>query len=59
MNNKVEILMHPVRMKICQVLMRNKEDGLTPLEMVKSLKMYHKPHYIDSYKLWLILVSSM
>ena len=38
MNNKVEILMHPVRMKICQVLMRNKEDGLTPLEMVKSLK---------------------
>ncbi|MED2039810.1 transcriptional regulator [Bacillus wiedmannii] len=38
MSNKVEILMHPVRMKICQVLMRNKEDGLTPLEMVKIIK---------------------
>jgi DNA-binding transcriptional ArsR family regulator len=30
--------MHPVRMKICQVLMRNKENGLTPLEMVKVMK---------------------
>ena len=59
MSNKVEILMHPVRMKICQVLMRNKENGLTPLEMVKIIKMYHKLHFIDSYKLWLILVSSM
>ncbi|MCP1164444.1 MULTISPECIES: transcriptional regulator [Bacillus] len=38
MSNKVEILMHPVRMKICQVLMRHKEDGLTPLEMVKIIK---------------------
>lgn len=38
MSNKVDILMHPVRMKICQVLMRNKENGLTPLEMVKILK---------------------
>ncbi|PFY15218.1 transcriptional regulator [Bacillus toyonensis] len=38
MGNKVEILMHPVRMKICQVLMRNRENGLTPLEMVKIIK---------------------
>lgn len=38
MGNKVEILMHPVRMKICQALMRNKEKGLTPLEMVKIIK---------------------
>ncbi|WP_028401518.1 transcriptional regulator [Ectobacillus panaciterrae] len=38
MSNKVEILMHPVRMKICQALMRNKETGLTPLEMVKIIK---------------------
>lgn len=38
MSNKVEILMHPVRLKICQALMRNKENGLTPLEMVKILK---------------------
>jgi DNA-binding transcriptional ArsR family regulator len=38
MSNKVEILMHPVRIKICQALMRNRESGLTPLEMVKILK---------------------
>lgn len=38
MINKVEVLMHPVRMKIAQVLMRNKEEGLTPLEMVKIIK---------------------
>ena len=38
MSKKVEILMHPVRMKICQALMRNKENGLTPLEMVKIVK---------------------
>ncbi|MBU7595232.1 helix-turn-helix domain-containing protein [Metabacillus halosaccharovorans] len=38
MSNKVEILMHPVRMKICQTLMRHKENGLTPLEMVKLIK---------------------
>lgn len=37
-SNKVEILMHPVRIKICQALMRNRENGLTPLEMVKVLK---------------------
>lgn len=38
MVNKVEVLMHPVRMKISQVLMRNKNNGLTPLEMVKIIK---------------------
>lgn len=38
MLNKVEVLMHPVRMKISQALLRNKEDGLTPLEMVKIIK---------------------
>lgn len=38
MHNKVEILMHPVRMKICLALMRNRENGLTPLEMVKIIK---------------------
>ncbi|MBO1583424.1 transcriptional regulator, partial [Bacillus sp. XF8] len=27
MDNKVEVLMHPVRIKISQVLMRNKENG--------------------------------
>jgi len=37
-SNKVEILMHPVRMKISQALMRNKENGLTSLEMVKIIK---------------------
>ncbi|WP_445492664.1 helix-turn-helix domain-containing protein [Niallia sp. 03133] len=38
MSNKVKILMHPVRMKICQALMSNKESGLTPLGMVKIIK---------------------
>lgn len=38
MLNKVEVLMHPVRMKICLALMRHKETGLTPLEMVKVIK---------------------
>ncbi|NEW05956.1 helix-turn-helix domain-containing protein [Paenibacillus sp. SYP-B3998] len=37
MVNKAEIILHPVRMKISQVLMRNKENGLTPLEMVKII----------------------
>lgn len=30
--------MHPVRIKISQALMRNKENGLTPLEMVKIIQ---------------------
>ncbi|MEH7454147.1 helix-turn-helix domain-containing protein [Gottfriedia acidiceleris] len=38
MSNKTEIIMHPVRMKICQALMRNKENGITPLEMIKIIK---------------------
>ncbi|MEY8351313.1 transcriptional regulator [Bacillus cereus] len=38
MSNKAEILMHPVRIKIFQALMRNRENGLTPLEMVKIIK---------------------
>ncbi|GIP45421.1 transcriptional regulator [Paenibacillus sp. J45TS6] len=38
MVNKVEILMHPVRIKILQVLARYKDTGLTPLEMVKVIK---------------------
>lgn len=38
MANKVEVLMHPVRLKILQVLMRNKDTGLTSLEMVKLIK---------------------
>ena len=38
MVNKVEILMHPVRIKILQVLARHKDTGLTPLEMVKIIK---------------------
>lgn len=38
MNNKAEVLIHPVRMKISQALMRNKETGLTPLEMVKIIE---------------------
>ncbi|MFJ7755245.1 helix-turn-helix domain-containing protein [Peribacillus muralis] len=38
MANKAEVLMHPVRMKISQVLMRNKEHGMTPLEMVKTIE---------------------
>lgn len=38
MVNKAEILMHPVRMKVSQALMRNKEQGLSSLEMVKLLK---------------------
>lgn len=38
MINKAEILMHPVRIKISQALMRNRENGLTPLEMLKIIK---------------------
>src|SRR5699024_3078604 len=38
MVSKVEILMHPVRMKICVALMGHNEEGLTPLEMVKLIK---------------------
>ncbi|MFD9625686.1 helix-turn-helix domain-containing protein [Peribacillus muralis] len=38
MVNKAEVLMHPVRIKISQVLMRNKEHGMTPLEMVKTIE---------------------
>ncbi|WP_144510807.1 helix-turn-helix domain-containing protein [Bacillus sp. FJAT-22090] len=38
MINKAEILMHPVRMKITQALMRNKEDGLTPFEMLEVIQ---------------------
>jgi len=38
MENKVDILMHPVRVKIAQVLMRNRKTGLTPLEMLKIIK---------------------
>ncbi|MGO4276295.1 helix-turn-helix domain-containing protein, partial [Paenibacillus sp. TAF58] len=38
MVNKAEIILHPVRMKISQALMRNKETGLTSLEMVKIIK---------------------
>lgn len=38
MANKAEIIMHPVRMKISQLLMRNKKKGLTPLEMLKIIK---------------------
>ncbi|MFT8323607.1 MAG: helix-turn-helix domain-containing protein [Bacillus sp. (in: firmicutes)] len=38
MVNKAEILIHPVRIKISQALMRNKKTGLTPLEMVKIIK---------------------
>lgn len=37
MANKADILMHPVRMKMVQILFRHKEEGLTPLEMVKML----------------------
>jgi DNA-binding transcriptional ArsR family regulator len=38
MTNKAEILFHPVRMKISQALIRNRDKGLTPLEMVKIVK---------------------
>jgi DNA-binding transcriptional ArsR family regulator len=38
LKNKAELMMHPVRMKICQALMRNKAAGLTPLEMVKVIE---------------------
>lgn len=38
MTNKVDILMHPVRVKISQVLMRNKESGLSPREMLEMIK---------------------
>lgn len=38
MTNKVDILMHPVRMKISQALMRNKENGLSPREMLDNIK---------------------
>lgn len=38
MINKAEVILHPVRMKISQALMRNKENGLTSLEMVKIIQ---------------------
>ncbi|MFB1050626.1 helix-turn-helix domain-containing protein [Paraliobacillus sp. JSM ZJ581] len=38
MTNKVEILMHPVRVKISRALMRNKENGLSPREMLEIIK---------------------
>lgn len=38
MRNKAEVLMHPVRMKIIQALMQNKEDGLSTLEMNSIIK---------------------
>lgn len=38
MRNKVEVLMHPVRMKILQALMHNTEDGLSTLEMISVIK---------------------
>lgn len=33
MRSKAEVLMHPVRMKILQVLMQNKDIGLSTLQM--------------------------
>jgi len=50
MLNKVEVLMHPVRMKISQALLRNKENGLTPLEMVKIIKDVPQATSTDIYK---------
>ncbi|KQL35447.1 helix-turn-helix domain-containing protein [Psychrobacillus sp. FJAT-21963] len=38
MRNKVEVIMHPVRMKILQALMQNKEDGVSTLEMIAIIK---------------------
>ncbi|MGG4467596.1 helix-turn-helix domain-containing protein [Paenibacillus alvei] len=38
MVNKADALIHPVRIKISQALMRSGENGLTPLEMVKMIK---------------------
>ncbi|MEI2404923.1 helix-turn-helix domain-containing protein [Niallia taxi] len=38
MVNKAEALIHPVRIKISQALIRSGENGLTPLEMVKMIK---------------------
>lgn len=36
--NNIDVLMHPVRLKISLALIRHKETGLTPLEMVKVIK---------------------
>ncbi|MFB7159860.1 helix-turn-helix domain-containing protein [Lysinibacillus sp. NPDC056232] len=38
MRNKAEVLMHPVRMKILQALMHDKEEGLSTLEMISIIK---------------------
>ncbi|MFF5995617.1 helix-turn-helix domain-containing protein [Lysinibacillus sp. KU-BSD001] len=38
MRSKAEVLMHPVRMKILQALMQNKEGGLSTLEMITVIK---------------------
>ncbi|MFJ7731227.1 transcriptional regulator [Lysinibacillus sp. NPDC097231] len=38
MRNKAEVLMHPVRMKILQALMQDKEEGLSTLEMISVIK---------------------
>ena len=36
--NKAEVLMHPVRIKITQALMRSSNQGLSTLEMLKLIK---------------------
>lgn len=38
MRNKAEVLMHPVRMKILQSLIKNKEEGISTLEMITIIK---------------------
>lgn len=38
MENKADILLHPVRMKIVRSLMTNRQSGLTPLEMTKIIQ---------------------
>ncbi|KOS69222.1 hypothetical protein AEA09_12125 [Lysinibacillus contaminans] len=38
MRNKAEVLMHPVRMKIIQALIPQKEDGLSTLELISIIK---------------------
>lgn len=37
-NNKADILLHPVRMKIVQALMSNSKYGVTPLGMADMIK---------------------
>lgn len=38
MDNKADILLHPVRLKIIRILLAHQQHGLSPLEMTKEIQ---------------------